>query len=57
LARAGADQFGWRETGPSAGNLFYDPTNGTVSGGEIMRFGGTPPGGAVYSYFWTNAVK
>jgi type II secretory pathway pseudopilin PulG len=39
--------------GPVSG-LIYDPSNGTISGGEIIRFGGTPPEGAVYEYFWTH---
>lgn len=37
--------------------LLYDPTNGTVSGGEIIRFGGTKPAGPAYDYLWGNAVK
>jgi prepilin-type N-terminal cleavage/methylation domain-containing protein len=37
--------------------MLYDPTNGTVSRGEIMRFGGTKPGGAIYDFLWANAVK
>jgi hypothetical protein len=34
----------------------YDPTNGTVSGGEIMRFGGDKPAGAVYDYLWSSGL-
>lgn len=40
-----------------AANLLYDPTNGTVSSGEIMRFGGTPPVGAAYQFLYANSVK
>jgi hypothetical protein len=42
---------------PPVTTLLYDPTNGTVSGGEIMRFGGTKPAGAAYSFLWANASK
>jgi type II secretion system protein G len=35
--------------------LIYDPTNGTVSMGEILRFGGVTPTGAAYDYLWTHA--
>jgi len=37
--------------------LLYDPTNGTVSGGDIMRFGGIKPAGAVYEFWWSNCLK
>jgi len=37
--------------------LLYDPTNGTVSGGEVIRFGGSKPAGAVYDYFWANSMR
>lgn len=37
--------------------LLYDPTNGTVSGGEIARFGGVKPAGEVYEYWWNNSLK
>ena len=37
--------------------LLYDPTNGTVSVGEIMRFGGQKPNGQVYTYLWSNSFR
>jgi len=37
--------------------LLYDPTNGTVSGGEVIRFGGSKPGGAAYDYWFSNCIK
>lgn len=33
-------------------DLIYDPTNGTVSGGEILRMGGIKPSGQVYDALW-----
>jgi len=40
-----------------ASALSYDPTNGTVSRGDILRFGGVRPGGTAYSVFWAAASK
>jgi hypothetical protein len=37
--------------------LCYDPTNGTVSGGEIYRPGGTKPAGQILDIFWANGTK
>jgi len=38
--------------------LCYDPTNGTVSVGEIYRVGGRrPTGGTAYDVFWTNGSR
>jgi len=38
-----------------AADLFYDPTNGTVSAGDILRAGGMKPGGTVFQivYGWS----
>ena len=33
-------------------DLIYDPTNGTVSCGEIYKMGGQKPGGQVYEVLW-----
>jgi prepilin-type N-terminal cleavage/methylation domain-containing protein len=35
--------------------LFYDPTNGTLSNGEILRFGGIKPEGETYSFLWSTS--
>ena len=32
--------------------LLYDPTNGTISWGDILRFGGQKPGGQVFDVLW-----
>jgi len=37
--------------------LSYDPTNGTVSGGEIYRPGGQKPGGLIHEIFWVNGTR
>ncbi|MBN1515747.1 prepilin-type N-terminal cleavage/methylation domain-containing protein [Candidatus Sumerlaeota bacterium] len=38
-------------------NIIYDPTNGTVSGGDIMRFGGSIPGFSEAHQTWAKAVS
>jgi len=35
----------------------YDPTNGTVSRGELYRTGGQKPAGAAYDALWTGSSK
>jgi type II secretion system protein G len=37
--------------------LSYDPTNGTVSGGEIYRPGGNKPNGRIHEIFWANGTR
>ncbi len=37
--------------------LFYDPTNGTVSFGDVIRVGGVCPAGERYSVLFANANK
>jgi len=37
--------------------LCYDPTNGTVSIGEIYRVGGLKPSGQMWDVFWMNGSK
>jgi prepilin-type N-terminal cleavage/methylation domain-containing protein len=37
--------------------LLYDPTNGTVSRGNILRFGGMKPPGQVFDVLFANASK
>jgi len=37
--------------------IIYDPTNGTVSSGQIYRVGGQLPGGALYSAFYAATSK
>jgi len=37
--------------------LIYDPTNGTVSWGDIHRFGGQKPGGQVWDVFWAASSR
>jgi len=37
--------------------LLYDPTNGTVSGGNILRFGGMKPPGRIFDVLFANASK
>ena len=32
--------------------MIYDPTNGTVSSGEIFKMGGQKPGGTVFDVVW-----
>jgi type II secretion system protein G len=39
----------------SAITLLYDPTNGSISMGQIMRFGGQRPTGKVYDFWWDAA--
>ena len=36
-------------------SLLYDPTNGTVSRGNILRFGGMKPGGRIFDVLFANA--
>ncbi len=38
-------------------SLLYDPTNGTVSGGNILRFGGQKPPGRIFDVLFANASK
>ncbi|MBM3333952.1 prepilin-type N-terminal cleavage/methylation domain-containing protein [Candidatus Sumerlaeota bacterium] len=33
--------------------MIYDPTNGTVSSGDIFKVGGNKPGGLVFDVFWS----
>ncbi len=40
-----------------ANALHYDPTNGTVSNGEILRFGGQKPSGAAYDVLWSGSSR
>lgn len=40
-----------------AASLHYDPTNGTVSRGDIFRVGGNKPGGMVFDVFWAGANR
>jgi prepilin-type N-terminal cleavage/methylation domain-containing protein len=35
----------------------YDPTNGTVSGGEVYRTGGQKPAGIAYDVLWAGSAK
>jgi len=56
--------FPWQNIVPNSAQhiaalsaLCYDPTNGTVSGGEIMRVGGTKPAGAAYDALWSGTSK
>ena len=37
--------------------LLYDPTNGTVSWGDILRFGGVKPPGQVFDVFYAATSK
>jgi len=37
--------------------LIYDPTNGTVSWGDILRFGGQKPGGQVWDVLWAASSR
>jgi hypothetical protein len=37
--------------------IVYDPTNGTVSRGEIFRVGGTKPSGQLYDVLWAATSK
>jgi hypothetical protein len=37
--------------------LIYDPTNGTVSGGNILRFGGQKPPGQVFAVLYAAGGK
>jgi len=37
--------------------LIYDPTNGTVSSGDILRFGGQKPGGQVWDVLWAASSR
>ena len=37
--------------------LIYDPTNGTVSGGNILRFGGQKPPGQVFAVLYAASGK
>jgi prepilin-type N-terminal cleavage/methylation domain-containing protein len=51
----------WNADDPSrvaaASAFLYDPTNGTVSSGEILRFGGQKPGGGAYDLLWTQSSR
>jgi len=38
-------------------NAFYDPTNGTVSSGEIFRVGGVVPPGPALQIFYSLASQ
>ena len=40
-----------------ASAFLYDPTNGTVSFGDIPRFGGIKPGGTAYSILWSASSR
>ena len=42
---------------PPATTLLYDPTNGTVSSGEVIRFGGIKPAGAIYDFLWAGSAN
>jgi len=37
--------------------LLYDPTNGTVSAGNILRFGGMKPPGQLFEVLFANCLK
>lgn len=37
--------------------LIYDPTNGTVSAGNILRFGGQKPPGRIFDVLFTNSSR
>jgi type II secretion system protein G len=37
--------------------LCYDPTNGTVSWGDILRPGGMKPPGLIFDIFWQNGTR
>jgi len=37
--------------------LIYDPTNGTVSGGNILRFGGQKPPGRIFDILYAATAK
>jgi len=37
--------------------MIYDPTNGTVSRGEIFRVGGQIPAGLAFQVLWANASR
>ncbi len=56
--------YAWPSINPNdpqvAGDLLgriYDPTNGTISRGEIYRVGGTKPYGLVYDVLWAATSK
>lgn len=53
--------FPWKNANPNDAPailaIVYDPTNGTVSRGEVFRVGGQMPTGALYSALWASASK
>jgi len=53
--------FPWSQASPNDAPgilaIIYDPTNGTVSRGEVMRVGGTKPSGALYDALWQAVSK
>jgi len=53
--------FPWRNANPNDAPgilaIIYDPTNGTVSRGDVMRVGGSKPGGALYDALWAATSK
>jgi len=53
--------FPWIDASPNDAPgilaIVYDPTNGTVSRGEIFRVGGSKPGGALYDALWAATSK
>jgi len=38
-------------------SVLYDPTNGTVSWGNLLRLGGMKPGGGVFDVLYANCLK
>jgi len=56
-----ANQYPWAQA--NANNpvpfldIAYDPTNGTVSRGQIWRAGGTKPSGSLYEALWVTSSR
>ena len=71
MAGGGVNQYRWNEwnypwmdipaNDPAAIrealSLLYDPTNGTVSGGNIFRFGGMKPPGQVFDVLYAPSTR
>ncbi|MBM3333751.1 prepilin-type N-terminal cleavage/methylation domain-containing protein [Candidatus Sumerlaeota bacterium] len=57
LKSPGPDRrFGWKSTAPEIGEWPYDPTNGTVSRGNIERCGPGNIPEMLYRYIWLNRL-
>jgi len=58
---SGTNGFPWVNANPNDAPgilaIIYDPTNGTVSRGDVMRVGGDKPGGALYDALWAATSK